>query len=64
MDGSIAKGHWRELVNDSSPFLTPLKMIHGSRYKKDAVAMRVALKEYVNSSESSLDWQLDYVRHT
>ena len=24
MDGSITKRHWRELVNNKSPFLTPL----------------------------------------
>lgn len=49
MDGNITKEHWRELVNNSSPFLTPLSKVHGSRYKGDAVAMRDALKKYVNS---------------
>ena len=63
MDGIITKGHWRELVYNS-PFLTPLSKVHGSRCKGDAVARQDALKEYVNYSEGSLDWQLDYVRWT
>lgn len=64
MDGSITKGHWRELINNNSHFLTQLSTVHGSRYREDAIAMRDALKECANSSETSLNWQVDYVRRT
>ena len=58
MDGCITKGHSRELINNNRPFnaITPLRKVHGSRYKGDAVTILDALKEYTNFSEGSLDW--------
>ena len=49
MDGNIRKENWRELVNNSSPFLTPLSKVYDSRYKGESVAVRDALKKYVNA---------------
>ena len=52
MDGSIAEGHWREIINNNSSFLTLLSKVHGSRCKRDAVAQQDALRKYVNPKGS------------
>ena len=44
-----------ELVNNNSPFLTPLSKVHGSKCKRDSVDVQDQLKQYVNSSEGNLD---------
>ena len=63
-DGTIKAGEWRSIqANDQGCFANP-NAVRGSRYTKDALAMRDALKNYVNSEEGSLPWQLDHVRRT
>ena len=44
--------------------MLPIKPMKGSRRKISAVELRSSLKDFVNSDTGSLDWQLDYVRHT
>ena len=41
-----------------------MNAVRGSRYSKDAIAMRETLKDYVNSEAGSVPWQLDYIRRT
>ena len=65
-DGSIKKGEWRASSgkdSDVSAFQS-LNPVRGSRYTKDALEVREALTQYVNSEEGSVPWQLAYVRRT
>jgi len=64
-NGEIQPGHWRALIrNNPSSSLNNLSNVRGSRYSKDAIDMRNSLKDYVNSPEGSLSWQLEHVRRT
>ena len=61
--GQIKNGEWRSQVQGDGGML-PIKPMKGSRRKISAVELRSSLKDFVNSDTGSLDWQLDYVRHT
>jgi len=64
-NGDIQPGHWRALVrNNSSSLLSDLKNVRRSRYSDGAIDVRNSLKEYVNSPDGCLSWQLDHVRRT
>ena len=63
--GDINVGNWRNAINvNQQVMIQDLPPVRGSRYRKDAVEMRDALKGYVNSEEGELSWQLEYVRRT
>ena len=51
-----------EKVDSHDRGLIPLRNVRGSRYPDNPIAMREALKEYLNSPAGSVEWQLDYVR--
>ena len=53
-DGENVESHDRRLIL--------LLNVRCSRYPDDAIAMREALKEYINSPADSVEWELDYVR--
>ena len=53
-DGENVESHDRRLIL--------LLNVRCSRYPDDAIAMREALKEYINSPAGSVEWELDYVR--
>ena len=61
--GNILPGTWRSEAAESGA-LVNIRPVRGSRYCKDAVAVREILKEYVNSEEGHLSWQLEYIRRT
>ena len=51
-----------ENVESHDRGLILLRNVRGSRYRDNAIAMREALKEYLNSTAGNVEWQLDYVR--
>ena len=53
-EGENVKSHDRGLI--------PLRNVQGSRYPDNTIEMREALKEYLNSPATSVEWQLDYIR--
>jgi len=63
--GQIKEGEWR---SDQGPVedccWRNLKKVRGSRPNSKSTEMRDALKDYTNSEEGSVDWQLRYVRST
>ena len=69
-DGEITYGRWRKEIpvtssgNGNSGQFQALPQLRGRRWSNDAVEMRNCLKDYVNSKEGSLSWQLNYVRRT
>ena len=38
--------------------------VKGPRYREDAIGMRIALIDYVNSEEASVSWQKNCVSRT
>ena len=62
-NGNLILGDWRKDFNNNGAFgnIAPYR---GSRLKPTALDIRDALKDYVNSEEGSLSWQVDYVRRT
>lgn len=63
--GHMIPGQWREMVrNDARPALRPLRAQGSHNYGFDAKQTRTAFKNYVNSPEGSLSWQLKHVRAT
>ena len=62
-NGSIISGQWRS-GSAHETGLNDLRPVRGSRYGNDALYGRELLKNYVNSAEGSVPWQLDYIRRT
>ena len=62
--GEIKPGEWRRLTVpvESSGALRPIANVRGSRYLNAAVDVREKLKQYVNSSEGTVPWQLNHIR--
>ena len=60
--GNVTVGKWRK--NADANGLVNLPNVRGSRYSKDALSMRDALKAYVNSRLNKVDWQLDHAIRT
>ena len=44
--------------------LRNLNPLHGTRFTQTSLEIRDMLKEYVNSEEGSVPWQIAYVRRT
>ena len=65
-NGNIIPGEWRQQrpTGEQHGGLRELRPVRGSRSRNDAVLTRDQLKEYVNSEEGSVPWQLRYVRRT
>ena len=65
-DGSVKAGEWRSLQTNIEYVgcFANMNAVRGSRYSKDAIAMRETLKDYVNSEAGSVPWQLDYIRRS
>ena len=61
--GEIRPGQWRRIVDDVAG-MSSIPNVRGSRYSNNAIAMREALKDYVNSETGSIEWQWDHVRRT
>ena len=61
--GEIRPGEWRRIVDDVAG-MSSIPNVRGSRYSNNAIAMREALKDYVNSETGSIEWQWDHVRRT
>ena len=61
--GDIRPGEWRRIVDDVAG-MSSIPNVCGSRYSDNAIAMREALNDYVNSETGSIEWQWDHVRRT
>ena len=59
--GEIKQGECRSIVRDGGCF-NPINRCKGGKRKEDAKSMRDSLKNYVNSEDDSVPWQLPYVR--
>ena len=58
-NGEFLPGEWRSIVRDDAGCFMPFGRYQGSRYENNAIKMRDHLKDYVNSEEGSLSWQLN-----
>ena len=63
-DGSIKEGDWREIVNLNNSAIKDLKKPRGGRQQDGGKQLQLVLKDYVNSQNGAVDWQLDYIRRT
>ena len=61
---NLIPGDWRKDSNNNDGAFGNLATYRGSRSKPTALDIRDALKDYVNSEEGSVFWQVDYVRRT
>ena len=61
-NGNLIPGDWRKNFNNNNGAFENLAPYRGSRSKPTALDIRDALKDYVNSEEGSVSWQVDYVR--
>ena len=64
IDGNIVPGDWRKDVQSGNSALEEIASLRGSRAKNSALDTREALKDYLNSEEESVPWQVGYVRRT
>ena len=65
--GNIKEGEWRAMQENqeaNTGGMLPIAPIRNRRYSDDAVGMRDVLKDYLNSEEGSVPWQVDYVRRS
>ena len=61
-NGNIVPGDWRKEVQSGNSALKEIASLRGSRAKKLALDSRDALKDYLNSEEGSVPWQVGYIR--
>ena len=61
--GNLVCGDWRKTIGVENA-LQSIPNVRGCRPRGDAIKARNTLKEYFNSEEGSVSWQLDYVRRT
>ena len=59
--GIVFQGHWKKELQDQACLLNFSKS-KSNRSVFDAIAIRNTFKDYFNSCEGSLSWQLDYVQ--
>ena len=63
--GEITHGNWQNDVNEEfCNGIRHVRSIRGSKYSLSVIDMRENLKNYLNSEEGRVPWQLDYVRRT
>ena len=60
-DGNYQPGEWRAYQSNG---LVNIPNVRGSRSRKDALETRDKLRDYLNSTNGSLEWQTDYIRRT
>ena len=63
-DKNIVPGDWRKDVQSGNSGLEEITSLRGSCAKKSALVTRDVLKDYLNSEEGSVPWQVGYVRGT
>ena len=63
-NGEMLPGNWRAGNKETLGLLSNIQNIRGGRNSDDAKDMREALKEFVNSPEGQVSWQLNHVRRT
>ena len=56
LSGEIRPGEWCRIVDDVAG-ISYIPNVRGSRYPNNTIAMREALKDYVNSERGSVEWQ-------
>ena len=62
--GEIKQGEWRRNLLEQGLCFRNINNVRGSRQSIASTKMRDALKDFVNSEEGSVEWQLKYVRST
>ena len=62
--GNIRPGDWRAMVVGDNGGLLNLGQIGGNRYRFQAGKIRTDLKDYFNSQEGSVPWQLKHVHES
>ena len=60
-DGSICPGDWRHLVPNVQSGLCCLPKAKGGRQQTNAKDTQRALKDYLNTTEGSVEWQWEYI---
>ena len=63
-DVNFKPGEWRSLSSYYDGGLVPVPNVRGSRPRENALKTRDKLKDYLNSEEGSLEWQINYIRRT
>ena len=63
-DGNFLPGEWRLQKENglNNNALVDLPRVRGSRSRHDALETRNELRDFLNSEEGSLPWQLQYIR--
>ena len=60
---NLQQGEWRGLVSGNQGSVL-INRVKESRYSNQAVKMRNAIEDFVNSEEGSFSWQEEYVTRT
>ena len=60
--GDVIPGTWRSIVENDRNGMVKCGKIAGNRYTYDAAVSRDNFKDYFNSIEGALPWQLEHVR--
>ena len=60
-DGSICPGDWRHLIPNVQSGLCCLSKTKGGRQQTNAKDTQRALKDYLNTTEGSVEWQWEYI---
>ena len=63
-ESNFKPGEWRSLSSNYDGALVPVPNVRGSRSRENAPKTRDKLKDYLNSEEGSLEWQINYIRRT
>ena len=64
--GNFIPGKWRSQNKNTvrCGSYQSINAVQGSQSRVDALEVRNRLKNYLNSNEGSVPWQIDYVRRT
>ena len=58
----MVPGDWRSLTTTENNLMINAAPVQGSRYHQGSLAMRDALKDFVNNEEGQVDWQIAHLR--
>ena len=61
--GNLQQGEWRDLIRGNQGLL-PRNHVKRSLYSNQAIKMRNAIEDFVNSEVGSVTWQEEYVTRT